>query len=76
MDAREMLLFASTVEEESLMEWDACKANPTVTRRELADAARGVQDATILGLCFSHLPPPRISCIISTVLPDYDGPCM
>jgi hypothetical protein len=76
MDAEEMLLFSAKVEEEAIMEWDMRKLDPSTTRKQLVDAARGVQDATILGLCFAHLPPPRITCILSTVLPDYGGPCM
>jgi hypothetical protein len=76
MDAQDMLAFSVRVEEEALMLWDLCKCDPVATRKELVDAACGVQDAVILGLCFAHLPPPRISCIISTLMPDYDGPCM
>ncbi len=75
MDAKELLEFHQKVEEESLMAYDVLKAEETPTIRDLKLAARRVQDALILGLSFAYLPPPRVTCLITTVLPDYDGPC-
>lgn len=75
MDAKELLEFHQKVEEESLMSYDVLKAEESPTIRDLKLAARRVQDALILGLSFAYLPPPRVTCLISTVLPDYDGPC-
>jgi hypothetical protein len=75
MDAKELLEFHQKVEEESLMAYDLLKAEESPTIRDLKQAARRVQDALILGLSFAYLPPPRVTCLITTVLPDYDGPC-
>ena len=40
-----------------------------------ATLARALHDVTLASTVFGYLPPVRISCIRSLVLPSYDGPC-
>ena len=75
MQAQELLVFQERVTEEATVEWDLAKANPSCTHRERLAAARSMQQAAILNVCFGHYPPPRITCLITTVVNDYQGRC-
>ena len=41
-----------------------------------AKLARSLQDLALLCTCFGHLPPIRLSCIRSLMVPSYAGPCL
>lgn len=75
MQAHELLRFQERVTEEATMEWDTIIGDPASTHRQRATAARRMQEAAILNLLFGHYPPPRITCMITTVTTDYEGPC-
>ncbi|GAB4820984.1 hypothetical protein N2152v2_008030 [Parachlorella kessleri] len=76
MEAAELLSFSERVQEDAIMEYDETKADLTRTHKSLKQAARSMADAAILAFSFGYMPPPRCSCLYTTVLPDYDGPCM
>ncbi len=40
------------------------------------DTSRDMHDAALAAMTFSHLPPVRLSCIRSLVVPTYTGPCL
>lgn len=75
MQAQELLLFQERVTEEATMAWDLAKGDPTSSSITRARAARQMQQAAVLNFTFGHYPPPRITCLITTVVSDYRGPC-
>lgn len=75
MQAQELLVFQERVTEEATMAWDIAKADPSCSSSARARAARKMQQAVVLNLTFGHYPPPRITCLITTVVSDYRGPC-
>ena len=40
------------------------------------ETSRDMHDAALAAMTFSHLPPIRLSCIRSLVVPTYAGPCL
>ena len=40
------------------------------------ETSRDIHDAVLAAMIFSHLPPVRLSCIRSLVVPTYAGPCL
>lgn len=68
MDAEELVAWGNKVAEEALFQWG--------TAQDRVKAARAMLDAAIVNLLFGHLPAPRVSCVLTTTVPSYVGPCM
>lgn len=68
MDAEELVAWGSKVVEEALFRWS--------TSGDRVAAAKDMLDATIVSMLFGHLPTPRVTCVINTTTPSYEGDCL
>ena len=71
MSPEELLELVDKAAAKALATWEAA----TSRNNDRRAAAQLVHDALVLNLFYGHMPPLRVSCVISIVIPSYNGSC-